>query len=129
MFVIIYIHLILRLDTLKLMTDRIKDMRKALRDNLEKIGAIGTWNHITDQIGMFSYTGLSGKIFLKKVILLTASFTNFKYIKISVNQVHFLRDKYHIYMLDSGRINICGLNTNNVNYVAEAIKDALNVSD
>lgn len=28
-------------------------------------------------------------------------------------------------MLRSGRINICGLNTNNVDYVAEAINDAL----
>lgn len=51
-----------RLDTLKLMTNRIKDMRKGLRKNLEELGAIGTWNHITDQIGMFSYTGLSGKL-------------------------------------------------------------------
>jgi len=42
------------------MTDRIKAMRKALRENLEKLGTIGTWNHITDQTGMFSYTGLSG---------------------------------------------------------------------
>lgn len=28
-------------------------------------------------------------------------------------------------MLRSGRINICGLNMNNINYVAEAITDAL----
>lgn len=46
------------------MTNRIKDMRKALRENLEKIGTIRTWNHITDQTGMFSYTGLSGKILI-----------------------------------------------------------------
>jgi len=50
------------MNTLKLMTDRIKAMRKSLRENLEKLGTIGTWNHITDQTGMFSYTGLSGKI-------------------------------------------------------------------
>jgi aspartate aminotransferase len=25
------------------------------------INNIGTWNHITDQIGMFSYTGLNEK--------------------------------------------------------------------
>lgn len=53
------------MDTLKLMTDRIKNMRKALRENLEKLDAIGTWNHITDQTGMFSYTGLSGNILIK----------------------------------------------------------------
>lgn len=61
--------MISRLDTLKLMTDRIKCMRKVLRENLEKLGAIGTWNHITDQTGMFSYTGLSGKILMKKKVL------------------------------------------------------------
>lgn len=51
------------MNTLTVMTNRIKDMRTALRENLEKLGTIGTWNHITDQTGMFSYTGLSGKIF------------------------------------------------------------------
>jgi len=89
------------LDTLKIMTNRIKDMRKALRENLETLGTTGTWNHITDQTGMFSYTGLSE------------------------SHVEYLRNKYHIYMLRSGRINICGLNKSNISYVAEAISDAL----
>lgn len=44
---------------------------------------------------------------------------------ITASQVEYIRNKYHIYMLRSGRINICGLNTNNINYVAEAITDAL----
>ncbi|VVC36298.1 Aminotransferase, class I/classII,Aspartate/other [Cinara cedri] len=87
--------------TLKFMTNRIREMRKALRENLEKLDTIGTWNHITDQTGMFSYTGLSA------------------------SHVEYIRNKYHIYMLRSGRINICGLNIDNVNYVAEAITDAL----
>lgn len=89
------------LETLKLMTNRIKDMRKALRDNLEELGAIGKWNHITDQIGMFSYTGLSE------------------------SHVEYLQNKFHIYMLKSGRINICGLTKTNISYIAEAITDAL----
>jgi aspartate/tyrosine/aromatic aminotransferase len=29
-----------------------------------------------------------------------------------------LREKYHIYLVGSGRISIAGLNTKNVNYVA-----------
>jgi len=41
------------------MSSRIIDMRKALRDHLEKLGTPGTWDHITKQIGMFSYTGLN----------------------------------------------------------------------
>jgi len=42
-------------------TNRITDMRKLLRGNLERIGAKGTWDHVTTQIGMFSFTGLSVK--------------------------------------------------------------------
>ena len=33
--------------------------------------------------------------------------------------------KYHIYLLRSGRINMCGLNEKNLDYVAEAIHDAI----
>ncbi|XP_025406290.1 aspartate aminotransferase, cytoplasmic [Sipha flava] len=89
------------LDTLKIMTNRIKNMRKVLRENLEELGTIGKWNHVTNQTGMFSYTGLSA------------------------SHVDYIQEKYHIYMLRSGRINICGLNMNNIKYVAEAITDAL----
>lgn len=46
------------------MSSRIIQMRKALRTELEKLGTPGTWSHITDQIGMFSYTGLNGKLIL-----------------------------------------------------------------
>lgn len=34
-------------------------MRVALRENLEKLKTPGKWEHITQQIGMFSYTGLT----------------------------------------------------------------------
>ena len=34
-------------------------MRKGLRERLEKLGTPGSWKHITEQIGMFSFTGLS----------------------------------------------------------------------
>lgn len=40
-------------------------------------------------------------------------------------QVRCLIDEYHIYLLKTGRINMCGLNENNVNYVAEAINAAV----
>lgn len=49
------------LNELVVVTDRITAMRKALRQNLEKIGAKGTWDHVTTQIGMFTFTGLSVK--------------------------------------------------------------------
>lgn len=85
------------MECIKTMSSRIIKMRKALYDQLTKLGTPGTWTHITQQIGMFSYTGLNPQ------------------------QVKILIEKFHIYLLSSGRINMCGLNENNVNYVAEAI--------
>ena len=81
---------------LRTMAGRIIDMRKALRSKLEQLGTPGTWNHITDQIGMFSFTGLSER------------------------QVLELRDVAHVYMTKNGRISMAGLNTGNVDYFAEA---------
>ena len=46
------------LHNVKGMADRIISIRKKLRDNLKKCGSARTWCHITDQIGMFCYTGL-----------------------------------------------------------------------
>ena len=82
---------------LRTMSGRIIDMRKALRAKLEEMGTPGTWNHITDQIGMFSFTGLSEK------------------------QVQMLRDEAHVYMTKNGRISMAGLNTSNIDYFARAV--------
>lgn len=84
-------------DNLREMSGRIISMRTALRQKLEQLNTPGTWNHITDQIGMFSFTGLTEQQVLK------------------------LREVAHIYMTKNGRISMAGLNTNNVEYVAEAI--------
>jgi len=43
----------------KLMADRIIDMRSKLRSKLEELGSKKDWKHVTDQIGMFCYTGLT----------------------------------------------------------------------
>lgn len=37
-------------------------MRHALRSKLEELGTPGRWEHVTQQIGMFSYTGLSRRL-------------------------------------------------------------------
>ncbi|XP_030386257.1 aspartate aminotransferase, cytoplasmic [Scaptodrosophila lebanonensis] len=86
---------------IKAMSSRIREMRKALRDKLVELGTPGNWDHIVNQIGMFSYTGLNE------------------------NQVRVLINNYHIYLLKTGRINMCGLNTGNIDYVAEAIHAAV----
>ena len=43
------------------MADRILTMRSELRARLEALKTPGTWDHITEQIGMFSFTGLNRK--------------------------------------------------------------------
>lgn len=84
-------------DNLLTMSGRIKDMRRALRSKLEELGTPGSWNHITDQIGMFSFTGLNE------------------------HQVQKLREVAHVYMTKNGRISMAGLNTRNVEYFAQAV--------
>ncbi|KAJ2591022.1 Aspartate aminotransferase, cytoplasmic [Coemansia sp. RSA 1722] len=79
------------------MSRRIKKMRELLRDKLVAMKTPGSWEHVAKQIGMFSFTGLSTK------------------------QVQVLRNQYHLYMTDDGRISVAGLNSNNIDYVAKAI--------
>ncbi len=45
---------------LKTVASRILQMRKALYDELIRLNVPGKWEHIINQIGMFSYTGLNG---------------------------------------------------------------------
>lgn len=47
------------LGELQTVTKRMNDMRAALRKELEQSGVKGDWSHITTQIGMFSFTGLT----------------------------------------------------------------------
>lgn len=49
------------LQELKAVTDRMNNMRDALKTALIKNGAKGNWDHITKQIGMFSFLGLTPK--------------------------------------------------------------------
>ncbi|XP_047507172.1 aspartate aminotransferase, cytoplasmic [Pieris napi] len=88
-------------DHIKMMSSRVMQMRDALRAELIKLGTPGNWDHIVKQIGLFSYTGLTSK------------------------QCEHLIQEHHIYLLKSGRINICGLNPSNVEYVARAMHDAI----
>lgn len=86
---------------LKEVSERIIAMRQRLRQELESLGVQGDWSHITNQIGMFSYTGLT------------------------VPQCENMINKWHCYMLKNGRISMSGINTKNVAYVAQAIKDSV----
>jgi len=79
------------------MSGRITQVRHLLFSELQKLGTPGRWNHITEQIGMFTYTGLNEK------------------------QCERLINEFHIYLLKSGRISMAGINTANVSYLAQAI--------
>lgn len=82
---------------IKTMAERILDMRAELKGELVRLGTPGNWDHLTSQIGMFSFTGLDPK------------------------QVGRLVTEFHIYLAANGRISMAGLNKNNVKYVAKSI--------
>lgn len=44
----------------------------------------------------------------------------FAFTGLTTDMVDELRNKYAIYMTADGRISICGLNTHNLDYIAEA---------
>ena len=46
-------------NSLKKMSSRMTDMREGLVQKLAENGSTHDWSHITSQIGMFAYTGLS----------------------------------------------------------------------
>ncbi|KAJ1643113.1 aspartate transaminase aat1 [Coemansia asiatica] len=85
------------LDEVKAMADRIIGMRAALRGRLEELGSKKSWVHITDQIGMFCFTGLTPE------------------------QVDRLARDYHVYLTRDGRVSIAGISSSNVAYLAESI--------
>lgn len=87
------------MDDLATMSGRIAEMRAELRKLLEEGDVASGWSHITTQIGMFAYMGLSKE------------------------QVAMMQSKWHVYMLPSGRMSVSGLNRGNVEYVANAIRD------
>lgn len=85
------------LKDVKEMAQRIITMRTKLRGTLEKEGSTRSWKHITDQIGMFCFTGLEKE------------------------QCDRLANEFSIYMTKDGRISVAGLSSNNVEYVGKAI--------
>jgi aspartate aminotransferase len=72
-------------------------MRDLLKKKIYDEGSQGDWEHITDQIGMFAYTGLKPA------------------------QVDKIKKDHHIYLTRDGRISMAGVNSNNVEHIATAI--------
>jgi len=79
------------------MARRIQTMRARLVQALAEAGSTHDWSHVTQQIGMFAFTGLTPEMCQQ------------------------LTTEYYIFLTTNGRISIAGLNESNVEYVAKAI--------
>ena len=80
---------------------RIKAMRQKLVDGLQAAGVQQDMSFMTQQIGMFSYSGLTKEQMLR------------------------LRSEFGVYGTDTGRICVAALNSQNVGYVCQAIAKVL----
>jgi len=83
------------------MRDRINGMRRLFVDTLKAKGVDRDFSFITRQRGMFSFSGLSKE------------------------QVEELRQKYSIYVVGSGRINVAGMTEANMGPLCDAIASVL----
>ena len=83
------------------MRNRINGMRVLFVDTLKEAGVNQDFSFIKQQRGMFSFSGLSRE------------------------QVAALRDKYAIYIVGSGRINVAGMTESNMKTLCDAIADVL----
>ena len=79
------------------MRERIKAMRHALVAQLQAAGVKGDLGYITQQMGMFSYSGLSKE------------------------QMQRLRSEFGVYGVDSGRICVAAINSRNIGTVVSAL--------
>jgi aromatic-amino-acid transaminase len=79
------------------MRERIHEMRHLLATKLKEAIPDRDFSFILKQRGMFSYSGLSADV------------------------MKDLRQKYHVYGLDSGRICVAAINHNNVEYVVQSV--------
>ena len=83
------------------MRNRMKEMRKLIVGGLGKAAPNRDFSHIERAHGMFCYLGVSPE------------------------QVARLKQDYGIYLVDSGRINVCGITGDNVSYLSESIAAVL----
>ena len=79
------------------MRDRIKTMRKTLVDGLKAAGVTQDMSFITQQIGMFSYSGLTK------------------------DQMVRLRTEFGVYGTDTGRMCVAAMNSKNIDNVCRSV--------
>lgn len=89
------------LSELDAMRDRILKLRSQLLEQLNAKAPNTDFSFITRQSGMFSF------------------------LDISPTQVQRLREEFSIYMTSDSRINVAGINSNNIDYLSSAIASVL----
>ena len=85
----------------KMMRDRIAGMRQVFVDTLKAKGVAQDFSFLITQKGMFSFSGLTKA------------------------HVDALKEKYGIYIVGSGRINVAGMTPGNMDALCTAIADVL----
>jgi aspartate aminotransferase len=83
----------------KAMRERINEMRSLFVETLADKGVARDFSYIARQRGMFSFSGLTPE------------------------QVATLRQRYSIYIIDSGRINVAGMTADNMDRLCQAIAE------
>lgn len=83
------------------MSSRISKMREQWKLKLIALGTPGNWDHIVNQTGMFSFTGLTPEM------------------------VERLEKKHGVYMMSSGRACVAGLNDGNLEKFANAFDEVV----
>ncbi|CAJ1068468.1 putative aspartate aminotransferase%2C cytoplasmic 2 [Xyrichtys novacula] len=88
----------------KHLVERCMLIREILRQKLRLLGTPGCWDHLTEQRGLYCCAGLNGE------------------------QVEYLTNRSHIYLLPSGCLNVSAINGRNLDYIAESIHLAVSAS-
>ncbi|CAG9949454.1 unnamed protein product [Clonostachys rosea f. rosea IK726] len=83
------------------MSSRIRLMRKCAYEELVRLQTPGDWSCIIHQTGMFAFLG------------------------ISKTQIKHLEKKHHVFMLETSRLSVAGLNEHNVRRFAEALDETV----
>lgn len=97
------------------MADRIILMRTRLRAALEGLTTKDAWKHVTDQIGMFCFSGWSCLIAKKRK----------RCSGLKPEHVDALAKEHSIYMTRNGRISMAGVNSDNVGRLARAMHSVM----
>ncbi|XP_051759288.1 putative aspartate aminotransferase, cytoplasmic 2 isoform X2 [Ctenopharyngodon idella] len=91
-----------RQEGVKAIAERCMLIRERLRERLRILGGPGRWDHIIKPGGLYCCFGLNAQ------------------------QVEFLIQRKHIYLLPNGCLNVSAINSRNLDYVAESIHQAMN---